>query len=331
MDLKNIFDSRKYHYVRIKNTDCVIMMTDHNKMVFYSKKVYANGSPLYDSKMRNYLEKQGYKYKWSLNDESDWGYVVDRIKYTERETGFFTKEEYEKTKKLLSKYTGFKQTTPEYGVELEIESDKNMPSEIRNLIYETNKTLIDNVGSDSSVRGGTEIRFKHPQMKGWKYKDIAKILKVCRDNGATNKYGTAGMHIHISRPDIRVVVNRFIENLDTMQHILYPINCRELTKATGAKMNYGVGSNIYRDQVSSFGTLEIRAWNSTLDPHLFLARIKFCKYFTQWLAKTKEVSIESFFNSLTKKQKENYNYMLNHAENPHKWGFPAKAVNTLLA
>ena len=99
----------------------------------------------------------------------------------------------------------------------------------------------------------------------------------------------------------------------------------------GRSISYGVNSNIYRNQTDEFGTLEIRAWNSTLDPKLFLARIKFCKTFTDWLAKTTTVSVESFFDFMNKSEKENYKYMLNHPENPHEWGFPAKAVNALLA
>jgi len=315
----------------IKGTDALIYLEDRDPFL-YSKKAYLRGSEARSSKFCSFMHRNEYHNHYGLFNLSDFYHAMRALEHES-----FSKNEHLATKKmLLEDYKDWRDTKgtqryPEYGVELEIESDEAMPTAIRQEIKDMGGKLIHDVGCDGSVRGGTEIRFNHPALSGWKYKEIENILAFCKDKGATTKYGTAGMHIHISRPDVKKVVDNFRKNLTTMQAILYPINCRKLKTYDGKDMYFGVNDNIFRDQTGEFGTLEIRAWNSTLDPKLFMARIKFCKTFTNWLAKTKEVSVSSFFDFMSKQEKANYSYMLNHAENPHMWGFPPKAVNALLA
>lgn len=322
-ELVKLRKSEEYNFARIKNTDAIILFS-HGDMFIYSKKVHFSGSEVGEYKLRKHLITNGYTGHYGLYSKTDWMNCTTRLQNT-----VFTKDDYENTKNIINSYVKtLHRGRPEYGVELEVESDCSLPgSEIAAL----GGALIQDVGCDGSVHGGTEIRFNHPTMKGWRYKDVANLLKFCSEKGATNKYGTAGMHVHISHKNIEKIVDRFTQNLSTMQEILYPINCRKKIKANGERVHYGVESNIYHNQIDSFGTLEIRAWNSTLDPKLFLARIKFCKTITEWLAKAKEITVDSFFNYMTPAEKRNYGYMLNHPENPHEWGFPPKAVNALLA
>ena len=325
-DIRELYYSGKYKYARIKNTDAVMLLTDANLPVYSAKmKLYGNRTTNLD--LHNFLMNKDYVCYWRAYDSCEWGYVVRKLQGIK-----FTKGDYEKTLTLFKDCRCFEeQKYPEYGVELEVESAEDMSVENKRLIADKGGKLIQDVGYDGSVRGTTEIRFNHPRLSGWKYKDVSELLNYCKELGGTNEFGSAGMHIHISRKDIKAIIKKFADNLNTMQEILYPINCRKLKKADGDLMYYGVNGNIYHNQADSFGTLEIRAWNSTLDPKLFLARIKFCKTLTNWLAETATVSIESFFNFMSKGEKANYKYMLNHPENPHEWGFPPKAINALLA
>lgn len=310
----------------IKGTD-IIITKESWAMYAYSRKLILNGS----AEIRAYndvLFKYGYTYHIGLFNVSDWKYLVDTANRTK-----FSKNTHDivlLARKMLKEILTEKpeQKYPEYGVELEVESDGSFN---RQTVQDVDsKGLIHDIGGDCSVYGGTEIRFNHPTLNKWKLQDISVILNKCKEIGGYTDKGTAGMHIHISRADIRTITDRFMENISTMQDILYPINCRKKLKYNGDRVHYGVGDNIYRNQNAEFGTLEIRAWNATLDPKLFLARIKFCKTFTNWLAKTTEITVDSFFKFMNKSEKENYKYMLNHTENPHEWGFPAKAVRALL-
>lgn len=323
-ELRDIWREKKYHALFLKGTDCAIFLNKSDLYIYSYADCSFGGSDTCDGSLKAYLRGNSVQYSYGLYDSSDWKRIQDLIMRTR-----FNDSHIDTMKKLVKEYRGFQKRTaaPQYGVELEVESNSALP---REAIQREGGALIQDVGCDGSVRGGTEIRFNHPTLRGWKYKDVSKLLTFCKEKGATSEYGTAGMHVHISRGDIGVIVKKFAQNLDVMQGILYPINCRKRTNSNGTQ-SYGVNNNIYHDQLATFGTLEIRAWNSTLDPKLFMARIKFCKTLTDWLAKAKKVTIDGFFASLTQAEKKNYKYMLNHAENPHEWGFPVSAINAMLA
>lgn len=322
-------DGMKTRAYTIDGTDAIVVKTKMDAYWrVYSKNTSLGGSYSSDPQLRTHLASEGYTSCRSIYDDYDYKFIMGKLRNTSKK-----RAEIDKTIGKVAKNTTLNTTvqrTPEYGVELELETPAYMNSDQR-LELEQSSGLIHDVGGDPSVNNGCEIRFNHPTMNGWKLKDVKIIMNTAKKFNATTEGGTAGMHIHISRKDIRDIVEKFKNNLSTMQQILYPINCRKLELATGGRLHYGVEGNIYRDQLSDFGTLEIRAWNATLDPKLFLARIKFCKYFCDWLAKTTEVSLQNFYDSLTDKDKKNYAYMVNHKENPHQWGMPVKAVQALLA
>lgn len=326
-ELKSVFRDPEVCAIKIKRTDIVIVGKGENDMYFYSRKIEVNGSRSHNDKLHELLRGNNFIYNYGLYNSDDLRYVflkANKKKFSDKD--IISNKDLRKI--LAESYKLIMQKHPEYGVELEIESNSSLD---RTAIQNSNKELIQNVGSDGSVYGETEIRFNHPTLNKWKLKDISLVLNKCKELGAFTDKGTAGMHIHISRKNIKKIIKNFSNNLSVMKDILYPINCRKLKKYDGENVCYGVEGNIYRDQSNEFGTLEIRAWNSTLDPKLFLARIKFCKTFTNWLDTADEFTVESFFNFMNKSEKNNYKYMLNHKENPHEWGFPAKAVNALLA
>lgn len=326
-ELKSAFRDPEVYAIKIKGTDIVIVGQGENDMYFYSRKVDVNGNRSHNEKLHKLLRENNFINNYGLYNPDDLRYVFSKANKKKFSNNDIISNK-DLRKILMTGYKNLEQKYPEYGVELEIESEARLD---RDAIQNSNEALIQDVGGDGSVYGGTEIRFNHPTLNKWKLKDISLVLNKCKEMGAFTDKGTAGMHIHISRKNIKKIINNFANNLTVMQQILYPINCRKLKKYDGSSMYYGVEGNIYHDQSNEFGTLEIRAWNSTLDPKLFLARIKFCKTFTNWLDTADVFTVESFFNFMSKSEKSNYKYMLNHKENPHEWGFPAKAVNALLA
>lgn len=313
----------------VKGTDAIIIKSPKDSYWYgYSKNTGFSGGGTYDRDLHDHLYNLGYTNRMCLYGYTDWEIFMRRIRNSS-----FTREHVESLIKQAIKGTSMtkpKQRFAEYGVELELETPSPMTAQERATICESS-SLIHDVGGDPSVHNGCEIRFNHPAISGWKMKDIKLIMNTAKSFGATNERGTAGMHIHISRKDIRDIVTKFQENLPVMQQILYPTNCRKLKLSSGANMYYGVEANIFRNQLSDFGTLEIRAWNATVDAKLFLARIKFCQYLCNWLAKATEITVEKFFDSLSGNDKRNYMYMVNHKENPHEWGMPLKAINAMLA
>lgn len=320
---KNLCDNLVFgEYWVIKGTDLIFVRSSNGDKIAYSKQNTGLTGSCASRNIHEALARKGFEGHYGIYSSTDLHYTMN-YKYT---------DESKKVMEMLKRIKGVKvQRNPEYGVELELESSASMSTDLKEEIANFNKKLIHDVGNDPSVEHGCEIRFNHPALSGWKYKDISALLKFCVEKGAKTDSGTAGMHIHISRSDINPIVAKFRNNLRVMQDILYPINCRDLTMKNGGMIHYGVGDNIFHDQTTTFGTLEIRAWNSTLNPKMFLARIKFCKTFTDWLATTTDVCVESFFNFMDESAKRNYKYMLLNKENPHKWGFPAKAVEALLA
>lgn len=222
--------------------------------------------------------------------------------------------------------------TVQFGVELELESDKTISSDEKRNLAAKYKDLIQDIGSDCSVVGGTEVRFNHPSFRGWKLNTVKKFLDDAKEMGLKSEYGTAGMHIHISHPQISKVCVKFKEKLNIMQSILYPINSRTIKcgKDGTAETSYGINDNIYHDQRTSFGTLEIRAWKATTDPQIFMRRIRIAKAIVEFLLTDIDVTAENFFKWLKPAYKADYEYLLDH-ENPHEFGMQPSTIKYLMA
>lgn len=228
-----------------------------------------------------------------------------------------------------------KEQKMEFGVELELESDGAL-SEDREIIHANNPDIIQDVGSDCSVRGGTEIRFNHPDLKGWKLKTVAKVLDEAKAIGLKSEYGTAGMHIHVSDKNIDHVVFVAKNNRGFLENVLYPISCR--TKKVGAGESradafFGVGEDIIKDQTNAFKTLEFRAWKATTNPKVFMARIRVTKAIVEYLNKLTGsrpiASAEDFLKGLEPRVKRDYLFLL-RTENPHEIGFSPKVVMAMM-
>lgn len=223
------------------------------------------------------------------------------------------------------------------GVELEIE--KNDPHCYKDS-YELECSLqdfdlIQDVGSDSSLHNGAEIRFEHPELNNWDFSQVAQILQAVKDEQFDNNWGTAGMHVHISGPKTTRAINRAFKDLEEIKKILMPISCRRenVIDSDGSIMTnkrYGIdGLDCIKDQFGDYGTLEIRAFESTTDPEIFERRLRFCETLYKFLCGP--YSIKSFFKRITKEEKENYRALVLDKNNPNVFGGSKEDVLKMLA
>jgi len=209
------------------------------------------------------------------------------------------------------------------GVELELEHDDYPPRGwVAKFLTRTCNYLFDMVASDGSVRGGTEIRFNHPTLKYWDKDQVTKMMQGLVKMGFNHKMQTAGMHIHLSAPDdgnTRKAADKFYRNKSAMQKILYPISARQDLNKRGLNgvSRYGLGDDITRGY-TGHKTLEIRVWEATTNPEIFMARLKFADYLMRFLISNSPIS--AFFDEMSVEDKLNYKVMLDDPENPHAFG-----------
>lgn len=229
------------------------------------------------------------------------------------------------------KYMEKRANNVELGVELELESKDCGWIRARNVITKILGTMLDSVVSDGSVDGGTEIRFSHPELKDWDKEKVKTALAALRKAKFNHKNGTAGMHIHMSSGSqlaTRRAQERCKKHSSQIKKILYPICARPAyirgeKKLTG---RYGLGRNFARI-FSRRGTLEIRVWEATTNPRVFMARLKFADYFFRFLMS--DLSFDKFFSQMTKRQKQNYAFLVK-TQNPHAFGMGKDAALALL-
>lgn len=330
-DLKKL--SNTYDFIIDKTNSVVYLLRDdchtddgrHFAYVAYTKSTMGGSEHL-----TYHLDMRGrFSGVWTVYNSGDFMCVRDKEKepITDDDIAYVNR-----IKKRIKWNIKTKKQQTELGVELEVECCN---TEAMRALCKGNK-LIQDVGTDGSVYAevggsGTEIRFNHPRISDWHTKDVKRILDMAKVAGGKTDGGSAGMHIHISHKDVKKAVEKFRNNLSVMQDILYPINCRPKVKGRGGLVSYGVGGNIYHDQTAGFGTLEIRAWNSTLNTKMFMARLRFAKKLVDFLVSDLPVTVEDFFKSLGVQGKRDYMFMLTSKENPHKWGKYAATKKLLKA
>lgn len=231
-----------------------------------------------------------------------------------------TKLSYSKNKIKLDEIFDFnklqkKRVKNELGSELELEgTGKEWPKKFKYIMGAND--LVDDVGMDGSVaRSGTEIRFAHPELPKWKFHAIKNIMKIAKDNGFSAG-PSAGQHIHISHPSILKAIAKFEFSLDLMNEFLKPVSCRQNAR-------YGLNNDLNRNQYVPFGTLEIRAWESTTNPILFRKRIIFAKMLVDYLVGDEPV--EQIWTKMPIKMAKLYVDML-FTDNPNIFGEKPKEV-----
>lgn len=207
--------------------------------------------------------------------------------------------------------------TPQIGVELELETD-NFCETLDCVKLQSNK-LVTGTHRDTSVYQGIEINFTHGKIGTWKIKEIKKLLDECKKQHLDNRYGTAGMHVHVSGKGVHKAVRRIKEEMQDIQKILMPISSRRRVLEYYDRLDrYGVGSDCIRNQINDFGTIEFRCFEATTDPKIFKRRLEFCRTLFNYMAGPKPLC--DFFKHLKPHEKENYKALLLAPDNEHYFG-----------
>ena len=150
-------------------------------------------------------------------------------------------------------------------------------------------------GYDSSVIGQNELSWDCGSYSWWKY--LAPLKEVCEVLG---KFGgragdSAGIHIHISRPDKNMElatskVNEFGRTPEG-KALFEAISLRNNKERFTTYSNLECEMNTHHAGISynSYNTCEFRLFNSTLDYRLILKHIKFCKEVFNAFADNKKI------------------------------------------
>lgn len=207
---------------------------------------------------------------------------------------------------------------PQIGVELELETD----NERRNM--DTDKLrafrdLVVGTHNDPSVYQGVEINFTYGPINTWKIKQIKRLLRECKKQHLDNRYGTAGMHVHVSGKNALKVNRKIQENFQEIHDIIMPISSRRKDKVfNNIGTRYGTEGDCVRDQTNDFGTVEFRCFEATTDAKIFKRRLAFCRTLFLYLASDKP--IKDFFNLIKPHEKENYKALLLDERNECAFG-----------
>lgn len=218
------------------------------------------------------------------------------------------------TARLLSYARNIGLKVPEYkfiphlGIELELCG----PEDDRMLRFEAG--YIQDIGRDGSVRPGVEIRFNHFTLKSWLNKNIKPLLNKARAQGFFDgkNASRAGMHIHYSHPKGQDIIRQYTNNIGAFQRYLEALGGRH------ADHGYGFRGDSYRNQLDCFGTFELRVFSSILDEELIKQRLIFMDSFCKFLLNNG--TPDKFIQDMPNEGKEAMLFMLNHPDNPHKYG-----------
>lgn len=216
-------------------------------------------------------------------------------------------------------------TKVELGVELELDAVNGapLPTSYRVLLQQNYQNLLYRIKDDCSLCGGCEMEFLHPTMRGWNLKDIAPLLKVCKEKyKLTEKFGNAGMHVHLSVPNMRRLEHNFTANVPALKTIFHTIGARPVSVfrwdwSYRCQAHWGI-DDWYRSTGHGYnGTIEIRAFNATTNPRIFKARLIFCKYVAEYFDETSDMTL--FWDLMPKFVKHAWKYLV-LTDNPHNYG-----------
>lgn len=190
-----------------------------------------------------------------------------------------------------------KQNTAILGLEMEFEGDFYGWKELQDA-HQGNLHF----GYDSSVRGENELSWDCGSYSWWKY--LAPLKNVC---DVLKKHGgsegdTAGIHIHVSRPDVRMQETTHLINsycrVGIFHILMRAVSMRSNVERFNMYADLSASETQHHAAISynSHGTCEFRVFNSSLDSKLILRHLKFCKEFFNLVAENtpKEKILQSF-------------------------------------
>lgn len=187
--------------------------------------------------------------------------------------------------------------------------------------------IIGTVKCDLSLQNGLEVNTTYTTISNWKRKDIKVMTDALKKYKANNDMHTAGQHIHLSGYSQMPIYKKMIENFNYIRDFLYPINARyrEIVYPNGYKVHahYGLGNDMFRFN-DEYGTIEIRAFASTIKPSVIRNRMIVVREMYRYLASDKPIS--ELFNCLSKAGRRAYKMLLFDKDNPHEFGAQVEEV-----
>ena len=172
-----------------------------------------------------------------------------------------------------------KKNTAILGLEMEFEGDFTGWKELE----DAHKGAL-HYGYDSSVRGKNELSWDCGSYSWWKYlsplKETCKALKA----GGAEEGPTAGIHIHVSRPDIAnegvaSVLNTSAKKSHELRIAMIAVSLRKDIARMNTYASFTADYENHHAAISAsrHGTVEFRIFASSLDPNIILKRLLLCK------------------------------------------------------
>ena len=223
----------------------------------------------------------------------------------------------------MSIYTFINKNKEELGVELELEGfadsfslKKDFPKSLRK------KYILDVVKDGTVDDDGTEINFKYFPLPNWKYQEIVEIYNIL-SSFRFHAGKSAGMHIHYSGPKLREVYKIYAQEKEYLKSTDNFGFITECFHTIGARNQayHGVYNDLWKPNVKDKSTMEVRAFESTMNPYIFYTRIHVTYYIiNQMSKKTYSEIITNLFNDMPDNIKNMF-WFLTKTENPNKYGF----------
>lgn len=164
------------------------------------------------------------------------------------------------------------------GLEMEFEGDFNGWKELQ----DAHKGQL-HYGYDSSVVGQNELSWDCGSYSWWKY--LSSLKDVCNAivKGNGHPGDSAGIHIHISRPDVNIYdvtcnINRACRS-GIWNAIMKSVSLRNNAERFNRYASLAEDCDSHHSGISynSHRTCEFRIFNSSTDAALILRQMKFCK------------------------------------------------------
>lgn len=164
------------------------------------------------------------------------------------------------------------------GLEMEFEGDFKAWKELQ----DAHKGCL-HYGYDTSVVGQNELSWDCGSYSWWKYLSPLKDVCAALRKGGGHAGDSAGIHIHVSRPDVRVssVVEAINQacRLGVWRTIMDSVSLRSDRAKYDQYANLEVEKEAHHAGISynDHGTCEFRVFASSTDADLILKRLRFCK------------------------------------------------------
>ncbi|MBN1324684.1 MAG: hypothetical protein JW974_00475 [Alphaproteobacteria bacterium] len=221
----------------------------------------------------------------------------------------------------------------ELGVELELEGFSNNFSAKNDLPKNIQqKYIFDHIKDESVADDGTEIIFNHFPLNNWVPREIKKIYKIV-SSFKLHAGETAGMHISYSGPNIHAIYDihkRECEHIDKTRENGFITDLFQTIGARKGHFNgvfvYGTDYDVFEVAKKDDEIIEVRAFESTMNPDVFYFRLCITQYLLNYMAKNSYNDIPKRLFQDMPNHIKNIFWFLTITENPNKYGFKREFI-----